>query len=85
MPISKKFNLIPEDRDSFTTFDIITAVHVSYAMAGLRKQSPSLYPKMFSFSGAFRQFSIFEKLASEAVPEIVRSARGQYDLPCRCD
>jgi hypothetical protein len=30
---------------------------------------------MFSFSGAVRQFSIFEKVASEAAPEIVCSAR----------
>jgi hypothetical protein len=30
---------------------------------------------MFSFSGAVRQFSTFEKLAYEAVPEIVCSAR----------
>jgi hypothetical protein len=43
--------------------------------SGLRKQSPPLYPKMFSFSGAVRQFSIFEKLASEAVSEIVCLAR----------
>jgi hypothetical protein len=48
-------------------------------VTGLRKQSPPLYPKMRSFSGAFRQFSTFEKLASEAVPEIVCSAR-QNDL-----
>jgi hypothetical protein len=46
----------------------------SELLVGLRKQSPPLYPKMFSFSGAVRQFSMFEKLASEAVPEIVCSA-----------
>ena len=44
-------------------------------MTGLRKQSPPLYPKMFSFSRAFQHFSIFEKMLSQAVPEIVCSAR----------
>jgi hypothetical protein len=48
---------------------------------GLRKQSPPLYPKMRSFSGAVRHFSTFEKMPSQAVPEIVCSAR-QYDLHC---
>jgi hypothetical protein len=41
---------------------MIPAVHDSPTYsAGLRKQSPPLYPKMLSFSGADRQFSTFEK------------------------